>query len=150
MAGRLLSALLLILVLRSEQVSSSVLNNQDRFEGDTYTTADVLDDLAELNDLDMRERVQDSVPADVCKQIKAEFKAVKNKSMAEAKSEKPDSLLKQIKAEYAFCPTKNFQILQHGKSSEADDSKVLKALQDEACVICAIETFVRRGMFRTF
>lgn len=137
MAERLLSALLLILVLGLEQGSSSVLNNQDRFEGDTHTTADVVDDLAEMNDLDM-EQVQDSEPTDVCKQIKDEFKAVANKSMAEAKSEKPDSLLKQRKAEYTFCPTKNFQILQHGKKSEADDSKVLRALQDEACVISAI------------
>ncbi|XP_022798435.1 peroxidasin homolog [Stylophora pistillata] len=130
MPGRLLGALLLILVLGLEQGSSSVLNDVGRFEGDTHT-------IAELNDLDM-ELEQDSVPADVCKKIKDEFKAVEKKSMAEAKREKPNSLQKGIKVVA-------FQILQHGKSSIADESKVRRTLQNEACVNRAIGDICKKS-----
>lgn len=132
MPRRLLSALLLILVLGLEQGSSSVLNAYDlgRFEGDTHTTA-------ELNDLDI-ELEQDSVPADVCKKIKDEFKAVEKKSMAEAKREKPNSLPRRRKVVA-------FQILQHGKSSMADGSKVLRTLQNEACVNRAIGDICKKS-----
>ena len=132
MAGRFLSALLFILVLGFERGSSSVLNDPDRLEGDTYTTADVADDLAELNHLNT-ELAQDSVSADFCKEIKDEFKAVEKKSMAEAKKEKHDS-----QAASRTSLRKSFQILQHGKRSVVDDSKVLRSLQNEACVKCAI------------
>ena len=137
MAGRFLGASLLILIVGFKQGSSSVLNDPDQLEGDTYTTADVVDDLAELNDLEM-EQVQDSVSADVCKEIKDEFKAVQKKSMAEAKKENPDSLISGRQAASRASLRKNFQILQHGKRSVVDDSKVLRALQNEACVKCAI------------
>ena len=130
MPGRLLGALLLILVLGLEQGSSSVLNDVGRFEGDFHT-------IAELNDLDM-ELEQDSVPADVCKKIKDEFKAVEKKSMAEAKREKPNSLQKGIKVVA-------FQILQHGKSSIADESKVRRTLQNEACVNRAIGDICKKS-----
>ena len=137
MAGRFLGASLLILIVGFKQGSSSVLNDPDQLEGDTYTTADVVDDLAELNDLEM-EQVQDSVSADVCKEIKDEFKAVQKKSMAEAKKENPDRLISGRQAASRASLRKSFQILQHGKRSVVDDSKVLRALQNEACVKCAI------------
>ena len=132
MAGRFLGASLLILIVVFKQGSSSVLNDPYQLEGDTYTTADVADDLADLNDLEM-EQVQDSVSADVCNEIKAKFKAVEKKSMAEAKKEKHDS-----HAASRTSLRKSFQILQHGKRSVVDDSKVLRSLQNEACVKCAI------------
>ena len=144
MAGRFLGASLLILIVVFKQGSSSVLNDPDQLEGDTYTTADVADDLADLNDLEM-EQVQDSVPLKtgarqraVCKEIQAEFKAVEKKSMAEAKKEKPDSLISRRQAAYRASLRKSFQILQHGKRSVVDDSIVLRSLQNEACVKCAI------------
>ena len=137
MVGHFLCALLLILVLGFEQGSSSVLNDPDRLEEDTYTTADVADDFAELNDLEL-EQVQDSVSADVCKEIKDELKAVQKKSMAEAKNEKPDSLISGRQAALAQTLRKAFQILQHGKKSEVDQSKVVRSLRNEACVKCAI------------
>ena len=137
MAGRLHSALLLILVLGLEQGSSSVLNDQCRFEGDTYT-------IDELNDLDMEEK-QDSVPADVCTKIKAEFKDVENKSMAEAKREKPDSYRRGRNVTYTFGRTLYPQRLQHGKSSLADGSKVFRTLQNEACVNRAIGDICKKS-----
>ena len=137
MAGRFLGASLLILIVGFKQGSSSVLNDPYQLEGDTYTTADVADDLADLNDLEM-EQVQDSVSADVCKGIKAKFKAVEKKSMAEAKKEKPDSLISGRQAASRASLRKSFQVLQHGKRSVVDDSKVLRSLQNEACVKCAI------------
>ena len=133
MAGRFLGALLFILVLGFERGSSSVLNDPDRLEGDTYTTADVADDLAELNHLNT-ELAQDSVSANVCKEIKDEFKAVEKKSMAEAKKQKKND----SQAASRTSLRKSFQILQHGKRSVVDDSKVLRSLQNEACVKCAI------------
>ncbi|PFX20065.1 hypothetical protein AWC38_SpisGene15498 [Stylophora pistillata] len=137
MPGRLHSALSLILVLGLEQGSSSVLNDPGRFEGDIYT-------IDELNDLDMEQK-QDSVPADVCTKIKAEFKDVEKKSMAEARREKPDSYRRGRKVAYTFSVTKYFQILQHCKSSLADDSKVFRTLQNEACVNRAIGDICKKS-----
>ena len=138
MAGYFLSALLLILVLRFEQGSSSVLNDPDRLEGDTYTTADVADDLAELNDLEM-EQLQDSVSANVCKDIRDEFKDVAKKSMAEAKKEKPDSMIFWRQVAVRRSLRRSFQILQHGKRSKVDNSIAVRALRNEACVKHAIQ-----------
>ena len=138
MAGYFLSALLLILVLRFEQGSSSVLNDPDRLEGDTYTTADVADDLAELNDLEM-EQLQDSVSANVCKDIRDEFKDVAKKSMAEAKNEKPDSLIYRRQEAVRRSLRRSFQILQHGKRSKVDNSIAVRALRNEACAKHAIQ-----------
>ena len=138
MAGYFLSALLLILVLRFEQGSSSVLNDPDRLEGDTYTTADVADDLAELNDLEM-EQLQDSVSANVCKDIRDEFKDVAKKSMAEAKKEKPDSLIFWRQEAVRRSLRRSFQILQHGKRSKVDNSIAVRALRNEACAKHAIQ-----------
>ena len=138
MAGYCLSALLLILVLRFEQGSSSVLNDPDRLEGDTYTTADVADDLAELNDLEM-EQLQDSVSANVCKDIRDEFKDVAKKSMAEAKKEKPDSLIFWRQEAVRRSLRRSFQILQHGKRSKVDNSIAVRALRNEACAKHAIQ-----------
>lgn len=138
MAGYFLSALLLILVLRFEQGSSSVLNDPDRLEGDTYTTADVADDLAELNDLEM-EQLQDSVSANVCKDIRDEFKDVAKKSMAEAKKEKPDSMIFRRQAAVRRSLRRSFQILQHGKRSKVDNSIAVRALRNEACAKHAIQ-----------
>ncbi|PFX20658.1 peroxidase mlt-7-like [Stylophora pistillata] len=131
MAGRLLSALLLLLVLGLDQGSSSVLNDPD-WLGDTYSPADVTDDLVELKDRG-KEQVRDSVPINVCEQIKAEFKAVAKKSMVEAKKEKL-----RRKAASSAGLRKFFQILQHLKRSVVDDAKVLRSLQNEACVKYAI------------
>ena len=138
MEGYFLSALLLILVLRFEQGSSSVLNDPDRLEGDTYTTADVADDLAELNDLEM-EQLQDSVSANVCKDIRDEFKDVAKKSMAEAKKEKPDSLIFWRQEAVRRSLRRSFQILQHGKRSKVDNSIAVRALRNEACAKHAIQ-----------
>ena len=138
MAGYFLSALLLILVLRFEQGSSSVLNDPDRLEGDTYTTADVADDLAELNDLEM-EQLQDSVSANVCKDIRDEFKDVAKKSMAEAKKENPDSLIFWRQEAVRRSLRRSFQILQHGKRSKVDNSIAVRALRNEACAKHAIQ-----------
>ena len=138
MAGYFLSALLLILVLRFEQGSSSVLNDPDRLEGDTYTTADVADDLAELNDLEL-EQLQDSVSANVCKDIRDEFKDVAKKSMAEAKNEKPDSLIYRRQEAVRRSLRRSFQILQHGKRSKVDNSIAVRALRNEACAKHAIQ-----------
>ena len=138
MAGYFLSALLLILVLRFEQGSSSVLNDPDRLEGDTYTTADVADDLAELNDLEM-EQLQDSVSANVCKDIRDEFKDVAKKSMAEAKKEKPDSMIFWRQVTVRRSLRRSFQILQHGKRSKVDNSIAVRALRNEACAKHAIQ-----------
>ena len=138
MAGYFLSALLLILVLRFEQGSSSVLNDPDRLEGDTYTTADVADDLAELNDLEM-EQLQDSVSANVCKDIRDEFKDVAKKSMAEAKKENPDSMIFWRQVVVRRSLRRSFQILQHGKRSKVDNSIAVRALRNEACAKHAIQ-----------
>ena len=138
MAGYFLSALLLILVLRFEQGSSSVLNDPDRLEGDTYTTADVADDLAELNDLEM-EQLQDSVSANVCKDIRDEFKDVAKKSMAEAKKENPDSMIFRRQVAVRRSLRRSFQILQHGKRSKVDNSIAVRALRNEACAKHAIQ-----------
>ena len=138
MAGYFLSALLLILVLRFEQGSSSVLNDPDRLEGDTYITADVADDLAELNDLEM-EQLQDSVSANVCKDIRDEFKDVAKNSMAEAKKEKPDSMIFWRQVAVRRSLRRSFQILQHGKRSKVDNSIAVRALRNEACAKHAIQ-----------
>ena len=138
MAGYFLSALLLILVRRFEQGSSSVLNDPDRLEGDTYTTADVADDLAELNDLEM-EQLQDSVSANVCKDIRDEFKDVAKKSMAEAKKENPDSMIFWRQVVVRRSLRRSFQILQHGKRSKVDNSIAVRALRNEACAKHAIQ-----------
>ena len=138
MAGYFLSALLLILVLRFEQGSSSVLNDPDRLEGDTYITADVADDLAELNDLEM-EQLQDSVSANVCKDIRDEFKDVAKNSMAEAKKEKPDSMIFWRQVTVRRSLRRSFQILQHGKRSKVDNSIAVRALRNEACAKHAIQ-----------
>lgn len=131
MAGRLLSALLLLLVLGLDQGSPSVLNDPD-WLGDTDNPADVADDFIALKDLG-KEQVRDSVPTNVCQQIKAEFKAVAKKSMAEAKKEKP-----RRKAASSTGLRRFFQILQHLKRSVVDDAKALRSLQNEACVKYAI------------
>ena len=138
MVGHFLCAFVLILVLGFEQGSSSVLNDPDRLEEDTYTTADVADDLAELNDLEV-EKVQDSVSADVCKEIKDEFKAVQKKSMAEAKKENPDSMIFWRQVAVRRSLRRSFQILQHGKRSKVDNSIAVRALRNEACAKHAIQ-----------